>query len=128
MNNEITLDNLNKVINHYLERGDFETARNYIKSWGEQIDGFNVEEELKKFDEGGYLPGFWPWIHPDIIKVSKELFDNKHYADSVESAFKEINSRVKRIYKNKTGVEKDGHVLMENAFKFDYDKKKDASQ
>lgn len=122
MNNEITREKLNKVVNYYMENGDFKTARNFIKSWGELIDGFNINEELEKFDEGGYLPGFWRWIHPNIIKVSKRLFEDKHYANSVESAFKEVNSRVKKIYKNKTGNEKDGYDLMMNAFKYDTNK------
>ena len=33
----------------------------------------------------------WSLIHHDIIKVSKQKFEDEHYADSVESAFKEIN-------------------------------------
>ncbi|KUK72688.1 TIGR02391 family protein [Methanobacterium sp. 42_16] len=118
MNDEITREKLNKVVNYYMENGDFKTARNYIKTWGEQIDGFNISAELEKFDKGGYLPGFWRWIHLDIIKVSKRLFEDKHYAHSVESAFKEVNSRVKKIYKNKKGDEKDGYNLMELAFKY----------
>ncbi|AUB59384.1 TIGR02391 family protein [Methanobacterium subterraneum] len=118
MNDEITREKLNNTVNYYMENGDFETARNIIKSWGEKIDGFNINEELEKFDNGDYLPGFWPWIHQDIIKVSKQLFEDKHYAHSVESAFKEVNSRVKIIYKNKTGDEIDGYDLMMKAFKY----------
>ena len=72
MNNKISLENLNEVVNYYLENGDFSTARNYIESWGEHIDDFNIEDELRKFDEGGYLPGFWRWIHLDIIKHLKD--------------------------------------------------------
>lgn len=121
INDDITREKLNKVVNRHMENADSETARNYIKSWGERIDDFNVEEELKKFDDGEYLPGFWPWIHRDIIKVSKQLFEDKHYAHSVESAFKEVNSRVKKIYKNKTGKEEDGSSLMMKAFTFDKD-------
>jgi uncharacterized protein (TIGR02391 family) len=37
-------------------------------------------------------------VHPRIISVSKELFENGHYANAAEDAFIEINSRVKRIY------------------------------
>lgn len=124
-NNKLTREKLNRVVNYYLDNGDFETARNHIKSWGEHIDDFNIDEELKKFDEGKYLPGFWKLIHQDIIRVSKKLFEDGHYAHSVESAFKEVNSRVKKLYLSKTGDEKDGSDLMMNAFKFDKNRKQE---
>jgi uncharacterized protein (TIGR02391 family) len=58
----------------------------------------------------------WESIHPYICKVSKEKYDDGHYADSVESAFKEINTRIKDFYKRKTGQELDGVELMRNVF------------
>ena len=58
----------------------------------------------------------WANIHPQIISVAKGSFDNGHYADAVEAAFKEINMRVKKIYKDRTSVEKDGAKLMQAAF------------
>lgn len=59
---------------------------------------------------------FWSIIHKDIIKVAKNKFEDGYYADAVESAFKEINKRVKEIVKNKTGEELDGASLMYKAF------------
>jgi len=59
---------------------------------------------------------FWSMIHKDIIKVAKNKFEDGYYADAVESAFKEINKRVKEIMKNKTGEELDGASLMYKAF------------
>lgn len=41
---------------------------------------------------------FWTLIHPRIKKVSKDLFDDGHYANAAEDAFIEINDRVKKIY------------------------------
>ena len=58
----------------------------------------------------------WDNIHPQIISVSKARFNNEHYADAVEAAFKEINTRVKKIYKDRTSLEKDGAKLMLAAF------------
>ena len=58
----------------------------------------------------------WENIHPQIVAVSKARFNNEHYADAVETAFKEINTRVKKIYKDRTSVEKDGAKLMQAAF------------
>lgn len=40
----------------------------------------------------------WFCIHPQIIKSSKQLYLDKHYSNAVLNAFKEINSRMKKIY------------------------------
>lgn len=58
----------------------------------------------------------WDNIHPQIISIAKGRFDDGHYADAVEAAFKEINTRVKKIYRDRTSVEKDGSKLMQAAF------------
>lgn len=58
----------------------------------------------------------WDNIHPQIISVAKGRFNDGYYADAVEAAFKEVNTKVKRIYKNRTSVEKDGVKLMQSAF------------
>ena len=55
-------------------------------------------------------------VHPLISKVSKDKFFDGYYADSVESAFKEINARCKKIYYKATQEEKDGADLMHNIF------------
>lgn len=60
--------------------------------------------------------GIWTYIHPQIAAVSQSKFFDGYYADAVESAFKEINTRVKRLYQSKTGDEKDGSDLMRKAF------------
>lgn len=59
---------------------------------------------------------FWSYVHPQIYQVSKDKFYEKFYADAVESAFKEINARVKSIYLKSRGEEKDGQDLMRQAF------------
>ena len=51
-----------------------------------------------------------------IISVAKSRFNDGHYADAVEAAFKEINVRVKTIYRQRTSEEKDGVRLMQSAF------------
>lgn len=60
--------------------------------------------------------GFWSEIHPEIIKSSRELFENSRYPEAVEAAFLEITIRVKAIIRDKTGVEVDGTSAMEKAF------------
>ncbi len=58
----------------------------------------------------------WDTIHPQIISVSKSRFDDGYYADAVEAAFKEINIRIKKIFKERKGEEKDGVKLMQSTF------------
>lgn len=48
--------------------------------------------------------------------MSKKKYQDGHYADSVESAFKEVNTRIKDFYKKKSGQELDGVELMRNVF------------
>ena len=58
----------------------------------------------------------WPYIHPRIERVSKKKFNDGFFADAVESAFKEVNHRVKQIYKKQRNEEKDGQDLMRKTF------------
>jgi len=79
---------------------------------------WNLRQEFissEKIEENS-TQDFWNMIHGSIVKVAKKKFEDGHYADATESAFKEINKRVKDIVKNKTGKELDGAGLMFNAF------------
>jgi|SRR3989339_1368341 len=52
-------------------------------------------------------------IHPTIAKVSKRLFDNKHYSQAIFEAFKKVNI----IVKTKSGrSDLDGKALMLTVF------------
>lgn len=65
------------------------------------------------------ISDFWVLIHPSIVKVAKNRFDSGdpgQRADSVESAFKEVNERVKEYVRKKIGEELDGVALMNRAF------------
>lgn len=73
----------------------------------------NEEEFIHKEEK---KENFWQIMHPEIVKVSKQRFDAELYADAVEAAFKEINSRVKEMYQQKSGNIKDGTELMYSAF------------
>ena len=57
-------------------------------------------------------------LHPEIKKVSKNKYVDGYFADAVESAFKEINTRVKKIFSQKNPGEKvpDGADLMNRVF------------
>lgn len=60
----------------------------------------------------------WNNIHPRIQSVSKSLYENGHYAESAENAFKEINSRVKKLFVLKCSNHKvpDGATAMTTVF------------
>ena len=60
----------------------------------------------------------WANIHPMINRVSKSLYEDGHYAESAENAFKEINSRVKKLYALKCPSKKvpDGAPVMTTVF------------
>ena len=90
------------------------------KIFEDALDKMNVEYEkrITKSNEqrSGISNIFWDLLHPKIVEVSKSRFEAKHFADSVEAAFKEINSIVKVIVKEETGQEYDGVDLMNKAF------------
>lgn len=71
---------------------------------------------IKAYHNQGDNNGGWAYVHTSIYKSSKELFDNGHYAESVEAAFLEITVRVKDIVKEKTGEDLDGTTAMQKAF------------
>ena len=41
----------------------------------------------------------WAVMHPRIVKSSKKLYLDGHYANAAEDAFIEINDRIKKLYK-----------------------------
>jgi uncharacterized protein (TIGR02391 family) len=108
-----------KHLNYYEDYGDLLTLKlnrdnvdNYLKDWYESLEK-QIRRHLNGIDSS-----FWIFIHPEIIRVSKNKFEDGYCADAVESAFKEVNNRVKDIYKNKIGEERDGKDLMNRAFKY----------
>ncbi len=72
---------------------------------------FHVDsDDISQYDQ------FFKIFHPEISRVSKQKFLDKHYADSVESAFKEVNHRIKIFLRFKYSEEEDGVKLMRNVF------------
>ena len=77
----------------------------------------SLKKQIIKSSEDNVLDGkVDSLIHPLIKMVSMNKFNDGYYADAVESAFKEINSRIKRLYMSQCGEEKDGADLMRKAF------------
>ncbi|MDE6058837.1 MAG: TIGR02391 family protein [Clostridia bacterium] len=61
-------------------------------------------------------------LHPIIYKTSYKKLNDGYYAESVEAAIKEINVRIKNLYKKYKSKELDGADLFANAFNSDKDK------
>ena len=61
---------------------------------------------------------YWSYIHPEIIRVSKGLFEDGHYANAAEDAFIEINDRVKKLFVkiNPNAKIPDGDTAMKMVF------------
>jgi uncharacterized protein (TIGR02391 family) len=60
--------------------------------------------------------GFWSQLHPDVIHHSKTRYEDGHFADSVEAAFKHLNVKIKEHVFRKANKELDGSSLMKTAF------------
>ena len=88
----------------------------------------NLEELKRKFLELKYIDKrdkiFFETIHPLLVSVCKKKFLDGHYADSVESAFKEIETRLKKLYKKYKSEELFGQDLMRAVFNLENKKNK----
>ena len=72
---------------------------------------------MHTFSEGENLDQtFWTYINPKITDLCRDKFENGFYADSVETALKEINNLIKVKYKSISGEELDGARLMNKVF------------
>ena len=66
--------------------------------------------------------GLTPTLHHLIYKVSYKKFLDGYYSDAVESAIKEINYRLKNLYKKHKNKELDGADLFAMVFNADKNK------
>lgn len=81
-----------------------------------KVSIYSLKNYIEDTSKDIALDDIWTFMHPKILAVSKQRFHDGYYADAVESAFKEINTRVKRLYRLETGEEKDGSDLMRKVF------------
>src|SRR5437764_14744847 len=78
----------------YAERDDAEKLQkriNVLESLIQLIDmelGFTTES-LKREED------FWSVLHPGVTQIARPRFEAGHYADAVEAALKDLNSKVK---------------------------------
>ena len=93
-------------------RNELEAGRTQLWAIIESLSEILPAKEANKND----LNDIWQIMHPEIIRISKSRFESGFYADAVVSAFKEINVKVRELYKQKTGDDRDGANLMLTAF------------
>jgi uncharacterized protein (TIGR02391 family) len=99
----------------YAEQEDAEKLQkriNVLESLIELIDterGFATTPAKPQQD-------FWSLLHPGVTQVAKPRFEAGHYADAVEAALKDLNSKIKTYVYKITGQEFDGSDLMQRAF------------
>jgi uncharacterized protein (TIGR02391 family) len=99
----------------YAEQEDAEKLQkriNALQSLIELVDtelGFATAPTKAKED-------FWRLLHPAVTQVAKPRFEAGHYADAVEAALKDLNSKIKAYVRKTSGQEFDGSDLMQRAF------------
>ena len=123
-------DELTKFIysNHLNNTQEWETIYNNLVIETTQymtVGEFNIIltqlEKLRLIILENKNEPFWQYIHSSIKELVFIKYNSKQYADAVESAFKEVNSRLKRIYRKyykhkNSNKELDGKNLMEYIF------------
>jgi uncharacterized protein (TIGR02391 family) len=103
----------------YLEQRRFDKLQERIAVLASLIEQLETEiglETPKPLPCAGPQELFWSLLHPSVVATARTRFEAGHYADSVEAALKELNTRVKELVRKKTGNEFDGAPLMQKAF------------
>lgn len=85
----------------------YEVRNALIDMLNKTIGVLQSKEEISK----SVKDNIWSIMHPEIIRVAQQRFENGFYADAVEAAFKEINLQVKTKCKDRH-QNKDGKGLM----------------
>lgn len=107
------------VISYDTTRYDYQDA--YLKwlktaklllEW--MLDEINEDEEQPEKSDVNI--DFWWLFSQELIVVSKKLFEDEHYSNSVLEAMKLVNNKVKEIVRKETWQEYDWASLMDKAF------------
>jgi uncharacterized protein (TIGR02391 family) len=93
-----------------------QAAVNALQAMLEQIDLEISIESPEQARTGVSDDQLWPMLHPDVARVSRKLFEDGHYAEAAEAAFKEFNDTVKNVVKGLVSPAEDGVSLMRAAF------------
>jgi uncharacterized protein (TIGR02391 family) len=96
----------------FLEDEEAERLQERIRVLDSLLELIDDELSFSAPVSGDRIEDFWSRLHPSVAQVAKDRFNATHYADALEAAFKELNSKVKAYMKKATGQEYDGADLM----------------
>jgi uncharacterized protein (TIGR02391 family) len=100
----------------YAEQEDAEKLLRRVEVLDNLIDLIDQELSFSAPRPAVQTDDFWSRLHPSVVRASKSRFKTSHYADAVEAAFKDLNSKIKEHVRKATGQEFDGADLMNRAF------------
>ena len=88
--------------------------------WKENLPSYSARRayvaETYRRPPNGAPDSLLSLIHPSIMEVSLPRFRSGQYADAVEAALKQVNTRVKDIVRAHNQADLDGARLMKHAF------------
>lgn len=106
----VLIEQIKKAQDKLFYKTNFNISMNPI-SVGRILATMDIIYEI----ETGKANNIWVYVHPKIIKSSKKLYLDGYYSNASLDAFKEINGRMKNLYKIIKTEEKkipDGTKLM----------------
>jgi len=106
----------------YREATRFKKLQEKIEVLQSLVQHIDFDDEISKIGTEESTPkayDFWSLLHPTVVSTAKQRFDGGHYADAVEAALKELNSKIKEYVKRKSNEEFDGSSLMQKALSVD---------
>jgi hypothetical protein len=77
----------------YTEHQDAEKLSYRVKVLEDLIDIVDQELSFAAAQPPIRSEDFWSRLHPSVKRVSRSRFEARHYADAVEAALKELNTR-----------------------------------
>lgn len=120
MNNDELANTIHDILNAWesdwwhsktnIENSLYDNCKNLMNNL---IDGKSWKE-YKELEVN--KNNFWTLFKDELIHVSKKLFDDEHYSNSVFEWTKILNNKIKKIVKDKTWQEYDWTDLMNRAF------------
>lgn len=88
----------------------------FYDSWSRDLTATLVEEIHVELGSEKNVDDLERRLHKSIKGCAYQKYKDGHFADAVESACKEINDRLKKLYKKLKGTEKDGNKLFPEVF------------
>jgi hypothetical protein len=86
---------MSPVGEHYAEAQRRQNLERRIRVLEAIIDGLPASPQPEAPTTVVQFEDFWSRLHPSVVQVSRGRFEAGHYADAVEAAFNELNTKIK---------------------------------